>query len=129
MIPGSANLFCTEAWFEQVRGNRRTLKPNRCRSDRQAVATGTAKDPPQPIGDLRHKALIVDEEIGEAVEACFAEPALTAFRFASGQILDIEAVVAAHAQAKAALAKQGSTDAYRRTTGRPAVILAIPTAK
>lgn len=85
-----------------------------------------AKEPPQTVGDLRRKAIIMDAEITEAVEAYIGNPKAATFEFASGHVLDVTAAVEAHRQAKAILADKKTGDAFRRTMVRVAVILATP---
>lgn len=88
-----------------------------------------AKEPPQTIGDMRRKAVVTDKEIAAAVEAYLADPKAPPFQFASGHVLDVSAAVSEHRQAKTILAGKGSSDAFRRTMVRTAVILAVPVVK
>lgn len=76
------------------------------------------------VGDLRHKAIINDAEITEAVEAYLADPKLTAFQFTSGHVIDVRGAVNAYRPAKAILAGKITSDARRRSMIRAAVIAA-----
>jgi len=88
-----------------------------------------AKEPPQTVCDMRRKAIVTDAEISAAVEAYLADPKARPFAFKSGHVLDVGAAVDEHRPAKAALADKGTSDTFRRTMVRTAVILAIPVAK
>lgn len=88
-----------------------------------------AKEPPPTVGDLRRKAVIMDAEIAEAVEAYLGNPKAATFEFASGHVLDVTAAVNEHRQAKAIMADEKVGDAFRRTMVRVAVILAVPEAR
>ena len=88
-----------------------------------------AKEPPQTIGDMRRKAIVTDKEIAAAIEAYLADPKAKPFQFASGHTLDVGAAVDGHPPAKAALAGKGTSDTFRRTMVRTAVILATPSTK
>jgi len=87
-----------------------------------------AEEPPQTIGDMRRKAIVTDAEISAAVEAYLADPKAKPFPFKGGHILDVGAAVNDHRPAKAALADKGTSETFRRTMVRTAVILATPTA-
>lgn len=80
---------------------------------------------PLSVSDLRRNAIITDDEITAATEAYLANPALRAFQFASGHILNVTAAVKAHRPARAALAGQITSDAYRRSAVRDALIRAM----
>jgi hypothetical protein len=77
------------------------------------------------VGDLRHRAIVNDAEITEAVDAYLANPKLTAFQFTSGHVIDVRAAVNAYRPAKAILAGKITSDAHRRSIIRAAVILAV----
>ena len=87
-----------------------------------------AAEPGQTVGDLRREAIVTDDEITAATEAYLANPKSQAFAFASGHVLDVSAAVDAHSPTKAALAGQITSDAFRRSMVRTAVIMAVPAA-
>ncbi len=87
-----------------------------------------AADPSQTVGDLRRKAIVMDDEIAAATDAYLAEPSGGPFRSGSGHKLDLAAAVEAHRPAKATVAEKTMKEAYRRTMIRTAVILAVPDA-
>ena len=77
---------------------------------------------------MRRKAIVTDAEIAAAVETYLADPKAGPFEFASGHALDVGAAVDEHRPAKAALAGKGTSETFRRTMVRTAVILATPSA-
>ncbi len=85
-----------------------------------------AKDPPQTVGDLRHRSIVTDDEIAAAVDTFLTDPKLNAFQFASGHFLDVAAAVAGHATASTVLADPNAELPFRRTMIRTAVIVAVP---
>lgn len=85
-----------------------------------------AAEASQTVGDLRRKAIVMDDEIAAATDAFLADPKLEAFQFASGHVLNLKEAADAHPKTKAMLAGQITSDAYRRTMVRTAIILAVP---
>ncbi|GJD70536.1 hypothetical protein [Methylobacterium gnaphalii] len=77
------------------------------------------------VGELRKAALITDAQIEAAVKAFLEAPFTDAFPIADGLTLNLARAIAEHA-ASAAIADMSSSEAFRRTMVRTAILLARP---
>ncbi|WP_336490026.1 hypothetical protein [Methylobacterium nigriterrae] len=83
-----------------------------------------ATDP--TIGDLFKQALVLDADVHAAVDAYMADAETGVFPVGEGYGLDLAAAVDAYGPAKRALADPNTSDAFKRTMVRTALLLARP---
>ena len=83
-----------------------------------------ATDP--TIGELFKQALVLDADVGSAVDAYMTDAETGVFPVGEGYGLDLGAAVDAHGPAKRALADPSASDGFKRAMVRTALLLARP---
>jgi hypothetical protein len=83
-----------------------------------------ATDP--TIGELFKQVLVLDADVGSAVDAYMTDAETGVFPVGEGYGLDLAAAVDAHGPAKRALADPSASDAFKRMMVRSALLLARP---
>jgi hypothetical protein len=83
-----------------------------------------ATDP--TIGDLFKQTFVLDADVRAAVDAYMADAETGVFPIGEGYGLDLGAAVAAYKPSRAALADPNTSDAFKRTMVRAAIMMAQP---
>lgn len=77
-------------------------------------------------GELLKSKAIVSDEIDAAVDAAIAKPDVGPYPIGGGYLLDLGAALKAHKPTVTALGAPSTTDAFKRTMVRTAILLARP---
>ena len=77
-------------------------------------------------GELVKAKAILSDEIDAAVDAVLAKPDVGLYPIGGGYFLDLGGAIQAHKPSAAALAAPSTTEAFKRTMVRTAILLARP---
>jgi len=77
-------------------------------------------------GELVKSKAILSDEIDAAVDAVLAKPNVGPYPIGGGYFLDLGAAIQAHKASATALAAPSTTEAFKRTIMRTAILLARP---